>query len=234
MCFVKSSLRGIQGVMNSKCPLCHASPTKLFHSQQKVNWNLYAKESANGSLEFFTCPQCALIFKDRNVTLPLESQKSRYLDHQNEASDDYKNFLMKLWTPLSKHLAAGQSGLDYGCGPTKVLGFIASDFQLEFYDPLFWPQDYLLEKKYDFVFCSEVVEHFLTLERDWTKLRNLLKPGGHLGVMTAFSPPSFEGWYYHNDSTHVSFYSPKTLGWIAEKFGMNLLLCKDSVAIFRG
>ena len=67
------------------------------------------------------------------------------------------------------------------------------------------------------------------------RLDALLAGGGLLGVLTGW-PPShwrdFAGWHYRRDPTHVAFYGPETLRWIARRLGWSVELPTRNVAIF--
>ena len=44
---------------------------------------------------------------------------------------------------------------------------------------------------------------------------------------------SFEDWWYKWDDTHISFYSHKTMKWIAEEFGLDILfIAKKKLCVF--
>jgi len=48
-----------------------------------------------------------------------------------------------------------------------------------------------------------------------------------------YSTEQFSNWWYLRDKTHVSFYSPKTMEYIAKVNNLNLILPeKKNVAIF--
>ena len=63
----------------------------------------------------------------------------------------------------------------------------------------------------------------------------VLNPGGWLGVMTKWvgSHDDFVSWRYIRDPTHVAFYSPRTLRWIAERWAAPVDFAGDNVALFR-
>jgi hypothetical protein len=42
----------------------------------------------------------------------------------------------------------------------------------------------------------------------------------------------FETWSYVRDPTHVSFYRPRTMSWIAERYGWELEIPDRSVSLF--
>ena len=90
---------------------------------------------------------------------------------------------------------------------------------------LYEPDATLLEAQYDFVTCTEVVEHFRDPLAGWTQLAALVRPGGWLGVMTQLAPAlpaNFLRWRYRDDRTHVSFHRLATLQWLAVRFGFAL------------
>jgi SAM-dependent methyltransferase len=99
---------------------------------------------------------------------------------------------------------------------------------------LFFPRVELLNEQYDFVTCSEVVEHAHDPAALFRQLVGLLVPGGTLGVMTSLHDEitDFEGWWYRRDITHVCFFSVRTLQWVAEHFDLSLALPATNVALF--
>ena len=128
--------------------------------------------------------------------------------------------------------------LDYGCGPGPTLSILLKEkggvvFD---YDPLFYPEEKLLELQYDVVTSTEVVEHFKVPAQNWEELTGLVKPGGILGIMTQFLTESidYQSWWYKNDPTHVSFYNEKTFKYLAEKYNLEKFYTDEkSVIIFR-
>lgn len=87
------------------------------------------------------------------------------------------------------------------------------------YDPLFFNDALALETHYDFITCTEVVEHFHNPFGEFERLDKLLKPGGVLAVMTRFQTDdaAFANWHYRRDPTHVVFYREATFQTIAQK-----------------
>lgn len=161
----------------------------------------------------------------------------RYLEHDNRRDDpEYLRFLRRLGDPLCAAVRPGARGLDFGCGPVPVLGewLTAQGRPTASYDPLFHPGDHLLRERYDFVACSEVVEHAHDPAAMFRQLDALLAPGGTLGVMTRFHSVDvpFATWWYRRDPTHVCFYSPSTMQWIAQRFAWALELPVPDVALF--
>jgi hypothetical protein len=127
-------------------------------------------------------------------------------------------------------------GLDYGCGPTPTLSGLLKVHGLhcENYDPYFFPA--LPEYQFDFIFATEVVEHFYNPRRELQLLSGYLKQGGILTIMTEpwVSVEGFSDWHYAKDITHVCFYHAKTIEYISNLYGFEILN-KDTprVTVFR-
>jgi SAM-dependent methyltransferase len=134
-------------------------------------------------------------------------------------------------------LKPGAEGLDYGCGPGPAASVMLGErgFPTQNYDLYFFPDETLLSRKYDFLVCTEVLEHLRRPAEDLARLDALLKPDGLLGVMTGVleDDASFSGWWYRKDFTHIAFYRPETLGWIAGRFGWTLTRPSRDAALFR-
>lgn len=108
-------------------------------------------------------------------------------------------------------------------------------FRVAIYDPYFAPDDAALCRSYDFITCTEVVEHLHSPGDEFDRLNRLLRPGGWLGVMTEVlrEGRAFERWHYVRDPTHVCFYRPKTMQWIARHYGWVLHVPHPNVALFQ-
>ena len=209
----------------SACPLCHGTKIRLFYTSAEAK-------------PFYTCPDCALIFLPPRFHLSAEEEKERYDLHQNNPEDKkYVRFLNRLVTPLLPFLKEGMRGLDFGSGPGPTVSVLLEDrgFSVENYDPFYAPEKALLEKKYDFITATEVVEHFAEPHKEFHRLYGLLKGGGLLAVMTQVFRPEmdFGQWWYWREPTHIVFYQPATFRWIAQSLGMDLCLAEENVYIFR-
>ena len=178
---------------------------------------------------------CDLVFKDPKVWPSYDEEKQRYLKHNNSLDDKgYRDFLLVLVEPLTKELKSGMKGLDYGCGPAPLLSTLIKEkgFECESYDPYFFNDKILLTKKYDFITCNEVVEHFHYPDEEFKKLFELLDKDGVLVIRTQLTPNDFNNWWYHSDVTHVVFYSLKTFDWITKRYGAYSVSAKESDFIF--
>ena len=89
------------------------------------------------------------------------------------------------------------------------------------YDPFFATDASPLSDIHDFVTCTEAAEHFHHPAQDFARLRDLVRPGGWLAMMTCFQTVDarFADWHYRKDPTHVVFYRAETFRKIAREWG---------------
>lgn len=205
------------------CPLCGGDEPEPF------------RELGGGW--YYRCATCALVFLDPRNRLTAPEERARYETHENDPSDPgYRAFLDRLGAPLVARLTPGAEGLDYGSGPGPTLSVMLEErgFTMSVYDPFFSPDAGVLERSYDFVTCTETAEHFFEPGRELDRLDGLLRDGGWLGVMTSVLTDDivFEDWWYVRDPTHVCFYAPDTLEWIAHRYGWTLERPGPNVALF--
>ncbi|MBN1648670.1 MAG: class I SAM-dependent methyltransferase [Spirochaetales bacterium] len=186
---------------------------------------------------YFSCPVCSLVFLDPVLRLSEKKEKARYELHQNILHDPaYRAFLLKLASPMLDRLAPGSAGLDFGCGPGPLLSeiFREAGHQMHNYDPFFSPDKNLLETAWDFITVSETAEHLFNPGRELNHLREMLNPGGLLGIMTSFVPEHipFSSWSYAVDPTHVCFFSEAVFSWLGGKWGTVPEFPSQNVVIF--
>ncbi|MDZ7626394.1 MAG: class I SAM-dependent methyltransferase [Ignavibacteriaceae bacterium] len=150
-----------------------------------------------------------------------EDERTRYLEHENGIHNDgYVNFLDRAIKPALKYFNKNMTGLDYGCGYAPTISKLLErvGYCCENYDPIFFPGE--LNKKYDFIFSTEVFEHFFHPIEEINKLVSLLKNNGLLIIMTERweDEEQFSNWYYTRDPSHVAFYHNQTFDYICNNF----------------
>lgn len=209
--------------LNTRCTVCEQG--------------LLARFRAVEGKEYLRCSHCrATIMAQANWLAP-NDERAVYELHNNDPGDaGYRTFLEKLALPMLERIEPGASGLDFGCGPGPALAKMMREAGMEvaLYDPFFHPAESVLSRQYDFITCTEVVEHLYRPARVFRQLDGLLKPGGWLGIMTCFQTcdDQFDKWHYRRDTTHVVFYREATLNVIAQRMGWAMTVpCKD-VALF--
>ncbi|WP_226662240.1 class I SAM-dependent methyltransferase [Microbulbifer aggregans] len=208
---------------NLSCPLCHGV-AQPYHQDKFRSYN--------------QCANCALVFVPSHFWLSADEEKSYYDLHENSESDaGYRQFLNRCAAPLLGALPPRSVGLDFGCGPAPLLAQMLSDagHSVSIYDHFYFNDHNVLERQYDFVVSTEVVEHlsqpWVELERLWS----LIKPGGLLALMTkmVISHERFANWHYIRDPTHIIFFSEPTFHWLADALGAEVEFVAPDVIFLR-
>lgn len=202
-----------------ECKICGA-PTRKFYDKQFDN-------------DYFYCASCEFIARDEEKIVNQTMEKSTYDQHQNTYENEgyvnmFKDFLDRAVMP---YVREGKSGLDFGSGPGPVLSQLLSKeykYDMAIYDLYYAPQTTYKNTTYDLLTCTEVVEHLKDPLSYFKHFKELVKPGGVIGIMTLFHPrddSKFCDWHYRRDMTHIAFFTPKTMEKISELLDMELLYC---------
>lgn len=207
----------------SDCPLCRSDDVRLLvevHGRR-----------------FLECAECRLAFMHPADRLSPVEELQHYDTHENDPADPaYRRFLGRLVEPLLERIEPGARGLDYGCGPGPALGQMMAErgFPLSLYDPFFEPDLDALGRRYDFITCTEVIEHFHQPEEEFEWLSAMLADGGILAVMTELRDDrDLKEWRYARDPTHVSLYHSRTLQWLGERFGWGMERVSQTVTFYQ-
>ena len=114
------------------CPLCFGAESEVF-DQDKMR-------------SYLKCSACDLIFVPRDSLISSAAEKERYEAHENEENENYTNYLNKTVNAITPHLQSTGTGLDFGCGRTKILEkiFKENGFSVQSYDLFFHPDANLL------------------------------------------------------------------------------------------
>lgn len=206
------------------CPLCEHNKVVDYHQDKKR--------------PYLQCTSCALVFVPESHHLTQALEKAEYDKHENDLNDQgYVNFLSRLINPMLEQISAKSSGLDMGCGPAPALAaqFEKLGHHMSVYDLYYFDDKSVLEDQYDFVTCTEVIEHIANPKRFIEHLLSLLKPNAPLGLMTklVINPERFASWHYKNDPTHICFYSKDTFEFIAEQYKLNVEFVGQDVIIVK-
>ncbi|MBI9109161.1 MAG: class I SAM-dependent methyltransferase [Spirochaetales bacterium] len=206
------------------CPLCAENRISLFFK--------------DNTREYLLCRQCALIFVPSEYQLSAGEEKARYDLHQNNSEDEgYRSFLSRLSIPLLERLPPRQSGLDFGCGPGPVLSMMLEEegHSMTLFDPYYRNNPEVLNRCYDFITATEVLEHLSAPGFELGRLLGMLRPGGYLGIMTKMATDleAFSLWHYIQDDTHISFFSRQTFEYLAELHKVSLEFIENDVILMR-
>ncbi len=213
--------------MAETCRLCGGENTAHFFTGTR----------RSQSRDFLRCSDCDMVFVPERFLVSEADERERYLTHHNDPHDEgYRRFLSRLVDELAPLLRPGASGLDFGCGPGPALALMLRErgHPMQIYDPFFEPDPGPLQGTYEFITCTETVEHFRRPMDEFQRLNRMLKRPGLLGIMTGMLEDwsQFPEWHYHTDVTHICFYSRDTMEWIAGRFGWECRIPREGVVLF--
>ncbi|MBK9291093.1 MAG: class I SAM-dependent methyltransferase [Bacteroidetes bacterium] len=194
---------------STTCPLCRGSSVYFHKQKDRV---------------FFICTQCGGVFVPAWHHPSAEAEFQRYLKHRNDVHNPgYKASVQPVIDYIQQNYAPSHQGLDFGCGPASAVMYWLKEagYNIVGYDPFFEPSTRLEEENYDYITCTEVIEHFRRPAETFGLLYSLLRPGGQLVCTTKLLPETgdFKNWYYKNDLTHLFFYTETSLYKVAELCG---------------
>lgn len=205
-----------------RCPLCSDNQSQPYHKDRYRNYH--------------RCPSCQLIYVPPSERPDVLSEKAQYdLRDSHSGDDSYRDFLSRLLKPLLTKIKPGAIGLDFGSGPGPLLASMLREagMKVRTYDVFYDPDASVWYQDYDFITCSEVIEHLHNPGREFSRLFAALKPGGWLGLMTShvIDRGAFSDRPQIRDLTYVCFYSKGCLRWVANEYEADLELPTDGVAL---
>ena len=209
-------------MISHNCPLCNSTSTLFCEKTKHL---------------FYKCNTCHGIFRPKHTFLTAEEEKAHYEKHNNDVFDErYQAFVSPIVNAVLQDFSPEAKGLDFGSGTGPVIAKMLTDkgYQVQNYDLFFANEPSLLQEKYDYVSCCEVMEHFHKPYKEFELLKSLLLPKGKLYCKTVIyhNQTPFENWYYKDDFTHVFIYQPKTLEWIKTEFHFSNLIIKEKLLVF--
>lgn len=202
--------------MSHKCILCSYPTTTINHPKFG---------------DFHRCHHCEFISKDQGSYISQAQELDIYNSHQNSIEDKayveyFKSFLKD---SVFRFEPTGKYGLDFGSGPSPVLSQILQrdyGYSMDIYDLFYAPEKTYENRSYDLITCTEVIEHLEDPRPYFELFSDLLREDGLLAMMTLFHPkddPTFLKWHYIRDRSHISFYTPKTLEFLARQVGLKVI-----------
>jgi hypothetical protein len=187
---------------------------------------------------YYRCNNCEFIFLDKKDTVSAEKEKKRYLKHENSLEN--KGYVKMLNDFIEKIPNKDRiiTALDFGSGPNPVLAHLLKEkgINADIYDIYFAPPEDYKNKKYDLITATEVVEHLKEPLGILKELVKHLNKNGILAVMTSLhknNEEEFKKWQYRMDETHISFYSEKTIKYLAEILELEVLMIEKNIIILK-
>lgn len=189
---------------------------------------------------YYHCPECEYIFKSPECYQDFDTQKERYNLHTNNEEDEgYKAYFQRFLDFILPLVEKPRSALDFGCGKSALLASLLEKegINCEYYDPIYHPDTLSDSKKYELIVSTEVFEHLHQPKDVFESLLGRLKKGGYLALQTQFhlnDTEEFKKWYYHQDPTHIVFFTAQTFKTLCEAYacqyvgdnGKNMIVLK--------
>ena len=203
--------------MKNKCKICGNVTTPIQHERLGM---------------YHYCSICEFIGKDERFVLSATEELEIYNIHNNSIDDPlyvafFNRFLEDAVFPFASDK---KDGFDFGSGPSPVLAQLLErdyGYQMDIYDPFYAPEKIYLGKKYNLITSTEVVEHLKDPLSSFRLLKDLLNgDSAILSIITSFhqnNEAHFKNWHYTRDETHIAFYTPKTMEYIAKIVGLKLI-----------
>ena len=177
------------------------------------------------NITYYHCEDCEYIFKSSECHQDFTAQKERYNLHENDAEDEgYQAYFQRFLDFILPLVGKPNTALDFGCGRSSLLASLLEKegVHCDYYDPIYHPSTLDDSKKYEFIVSTEVFEHLHQPRVVFESLLERLEDGGYLALQTQFHPNdvgAFKKWYYHQDPTHIVFFTAQTFRVLCELYG---------------
>ena len=204
----------------------------------KKNTDSFVDEKTH--IKYYHCIYCEFICKSPELHQTIEKQKERYNLHNNTEEDEgYKAYFERFLDFTLPHVGKPKKALDFGCGATSLLSQIleTKGIACEYYDPIYYPDTLDNSKKYDLIISTEVFEHLHHPKKVFQSLMDRVEKGGCLAIQTQFHTNDrevFKVWYYHQDPTHIVFFTKKSFEVLAKMYDCEVLASNEkNIVILR-
>ncbi len=195
------------------------------------------------NITYYHCNACEYIFKTPECYQDFSTQKERYNLHENDENDEgYQAYFQRFLDFTLPLIGKPNISLDFGCGRSSLLASLLEKegINCDYYDPIYHPITLNDSKKYELIVSTEVFEHLHQPRVVFEYLLERLEEGGYLALQTQFHPndvEAFKKWYYHQDPTHIVFFTAQTFRILCEIYGCefvgdngkNMVVIKKSV-----
>jgi len=198
------------------CHICNRPTESFVHEKTNIT--------------YYHCKECEYIFKSHEHHKDFSTQKERYNLHENDEKDEgYKAYFQRFLDFMLPLIDQPKSALDFGCGRSSLLASLLEKegIDCDYYDPIYYPTALNNSKKYELIVSTEVFEHLHQPREVFESLIERLVEGGYLALQTQFHPndvAAFKKWYYHQDPTHIVFFTAKTFKVLCEIYGCKLIM----------
>jgi SAM-dependent methyltransferase len=198
-------------------------------------------------ISYYKCQNCGFIFtnaldkwSDSDFKKYIYNEDYSLIDRPIPGSDDEKvangllsiehdsRYIESLNLQVQIHSQKNLSIFDYGSGnpnsPYK-LAFERNGYEYTDYDPFRNEIKIDQSKRFDFIICSEVIEHAVDLDKVAADFNLLLHPQGLIHLSTLLFPKdhsSIEHWYISPRNGHLSIHTHFSLYCLLGRHGLNV------------
>ncbi len=193
------------------CHICNKATISFVHEKTNITYH--------------HCTDCEYIFKSPECYQDLTEQKVRYNLHENDENDEgYRAYFQRFLDFTLPLVGQPKTALDFGCGASSLLSTMLGNkgIECDYYDPIYHPNTLSHSKKYELIVSTEVFEHLHQPREVFKSLISRLEEGGYLAIQTQFHPNNvekFKKWYYHQDPTHIVFFTAQTFRVLCKMYG---------------
>lgn len=211
-----------------RCPICGGKTNHL----QFRKFAPFAKtrvEKENFTVEYVKCDNCSLIFcKDMLEWTPEKFSEYCYNDSYVQYDSDLgnpngrrQNLSMDF---IRNNIKDCVTTLDYGGGRGYLSDMMnRNGYKSVCYDPFTNNDKSLLEKKYDFVSCIEVLEHSYDVLNLTNTITELADKYVYLSTGLYDNVKDFNRWYYFNPRVgHILLFKKETVERLFDMFGFTI------------
>jgi hypothetical protein len=203
--------------LNTNCKICNSPVNKVFS----------AKVLNKYDVAYFYCSNCGFLCTEEPHWL--EEAYKTPINIYDTGVINRNLYLAKMASVLLIFRERQGRFLDYAGGYglfTRLMRDIGFDFywQDQYTTNLFARGFEYKGDKVDMVTCFEAFEHFVDPNREIEKLLSMSKNIFFTTELLPKGPPKPNDWWYYGleHGQHVSFYSSKTLRYVANRYELNL------------
>jgi len=181
------------------------------------------------NITYHHCDNCEYIFKSPECYQDFCVQKERYNLHENDKEDaGYQAYFQRFLDFTLPLIGQPEKALDFGCGASSLLANMLQKegIACDYYDPIYYPGTLSDSRKYALIVSTEVFEHLHQPREVFESLLERLEEGGYLALQTQFHPNDierFKKWYYHQDPTHIVFFTAQTFRVLCKEYGCEFI-----------
>lgn len=244
------------------CNLCGKDEFRvLFNSPFKVPDDKAAGDFVASTDRFdaygqvVRCLGCGLVYTNpRPLPQVIAGGYRTSVDPAYVSEDSSRSINAHMSLHVLRRFAKGGRLLDVGCNTGFFLNAARLDFEVHGVEPSEWASDFARSRlrldvvtgtldqagfppgSFDVVTMNDVVEHFTDPQRALQQVAALLRPGGHLYLVTpdirSLSARVLRGRWWGLRPAHLYYFSPETLARMLRQAGFEVVLRKRYGRIF--